>query len=76
MTHGALEAILQTIDSMQAVKDMDTQTELVSLLVLLINFYSTSSASNQLLFLVYLFGSEYTQEYTQMDRIDLSTTNR
>ena len=76
MTHGALEAILQTIDSMQEVKDMDTQTELVSLLVLLINFYSTSSASNQLLLLVYLFGSEYTQEYTQMDRIDLSTTNR
>ena len=76
MTHGALEAILQTIDSMQEVKDMDTQTELVSLLVLLINFYSTSSASNQLLLVVYLFGSEYTQEYTQMDRIDLSTTNR
>ena len=76
MTHGALEAILQTIDSMQEVKDMDAQTELVSLLVLLINFYSTSSASNQLLLLVYLFGSEYTQEYTQMDRIDLSTTNR
>ena len=61
MTHGALEVISQTIDSMQEVKDMDTQTELVSLLVLLINFYSTSSASNQLLLLVYLFGSEYTQ---------------